>query len=45
LADSLFGGQSNARTNVDLETLLDAASPRAYYLCTLLPALTTKEEN
>jgi protease-4 len=44
LAEAIFGGQSNARAKVDLETLLDAATPRAYYLCTLLPALTTKEE-
>ncbi len=38
LSDFLFG-QSHAPSSVDLAALLDATSPRAYYLCTWLPAL------
>ena len=38
LADILFG-QSRVRPSFDLATLLDSTTPRAYYLCTWLPAL------
>ena len=37
---SLFlGSQSQGRIGVDLQSLLELSSPRAYYLCTWLPAL------
>ena len=39
LASVLFGGQSDGRAALDLRALLDLSSPRAYYLCTWLPAL------
>jgi protease IV len=38
LSDILFG-QSRMQPSFDLAMLLDAATPRAYYLCTWLPAL------
>ena len=38
LSDILFG-QSRVQPSVDLAALLETASPRAYYLCTWLPAL------
>lgn len=37
LAELLFG-QSRAQPSLDLAMLLDSATPRAYYLCTWLPA-------
>ena len=39
LAALLMGGQSQGRAAMDLRTLLEMSSPRAYYLCTWLPAL------
>ena len=39
LARLLLGGQSQGRATMDLRTLLEMSSPRAYYLCTWLPAL------
>ena len=38
LSDMLFG-QSRVQPSFDLAALLEAATPRAYYLCTWLPAL------
>jgi protease IV len=38
LSDILFG-QSQAKPSFDLAALLDATTPRGYYLCTWLPAL------
>ena len=38
LSELLFG-QSHAQSLFDLAALLDAATPRGYYLCTWLPAL------
>ena len=38
LSDILFG-QSSVRPSFDPAALLEAATPRAYYLCTWLPAL------
>ncbi len=40
LSDILFGqSQNRAQPSVDLAALLEATTPRAYYLCTWLPAL------
>ncbi len=38
LSDLLLG-QSRVQPSLDLATLLEATTPRAYYLCTWLPAL------
>ncbi len=38
-ASLLLGGQGEGRVTLDLRMLLDLSSPRAYYLCTWLPAL------
>jgi protease-4 len=38
LSDLIFG-QSRAQPSFDLAAVLDSATPRAYYLCTWLPAL------
>lgn len=38
LADILFG-QSRVQPSLDLAAILDCTTPRAYYLCTWLPAL------
>ena len=38
LASLLMGGQSQGRVGVDLQALLELSTPRAYYLCTWLPA-------
>jgi protease IV len=38
LSEILFG-QARAQPSLDLAALLDTATPRAYYLCTWLPAL------
>ena len=39
LASVLLGGQSEGRAALDLRAVLELSSPRAYYLCTWLPAL------
>ena len=39
LRSLLLGGQSQGRAGVDLQALLELSTPRAYYLCTWLPAL------
>lgn len=42
LSNIIFG-QARAKPALDLAALLDAAAPRAYYLCTWLPALARNE--
>ena len=42
LANVLFGVQSAKAKNFDLAAMLDLATPRAYYLCTWLPAAAAK---
>lgn len=42
-SEILFGG-SSARATLDLGMLLDATSPRAYFLCTWLPVLASSKE-
>jgi protease IV len=37
----LFGGQQNRRPSFDLGAVLELASPKAYYLCTFLPGLSS----
>jgi protease IV len=44
LIDQLVYGPSSRAPRFDLESLLDLAAPRAYYLCTLLPAAVRKAE-
>ncbi len=44
LAGVLFGGQSEGRAALDLRALLEMSSPRAFYMCTWLPALAGKPE-
>jgi protease-4 len=39
LANLFMGGQSQGRAELDLRAILDMTSPRAYYLCTWLPAV------
>ena len=39
LANLFMGGQSQGRAELDLRAILDITSPRAYYLCTWLPAV------
>ena len=39
LSDLLFGIQGRQQQSLDLSALLEAATPRAYYLCTWLPVL------
>ena len=40
LSSILLGGQSrSSSTNIDLKTVLDSATPRAYYLASWLPAM------
>ncbi|MBN1394575.1 MAG: signal peptide peptidase SppA [Pirellulales bacterium] len=43
LSDMLFGGAS-ARPSIDPAALLESATPRAYYLCTWLPALVRSDD-
>jgi protease IV len=43
LSELLFA-QQNARPQIDLATLLESTTPRAYYLCTWLPALASSEK-
>jgi protease-4 len=38
-ASLLLGGQGEGRATLDLRALLELSAPRAYYLCTWLPAL------
>jgi protease IV len=42
LANVLFGAQSARAKNFDLSAMFDLATPRAYYLCTWLPAAAAK---
>ena len=35
----LFLGQARAQPSLDMAALLESTTPRAYYLCTWLPAL------
>jgi len=42
LMNLLLGAQSARQPNFNLAALLDAATPKAYYLCTWLPPLTGK---
>jgi len=39
LSSLLLGGESRSAAKIDLKTLLDAATPRAYYLVSGMPAL------
>jgi protease IV len=43
LSDILFG-QSRVQPSLDLATLLELTTPRAYYLCTWLPAMAGTEK-
>ena len=43
LSDILFG-QTRVKPSLDLATILDAATPRAYFICTWLPALAGAEK-
>jgi protease-4 len=47
LTSTLLGGQSHAATGLDLKSLLEMTTPRAYYLVSWLPGLTAtgKQEN
>ena len=40
LTSALLGGQSHSSTSLDLKSLLDMTTPRAYYLVSWLPGLT-----
>ena len=44
LADLFFGETARSRPAFDLAALLDATAPRAYYLCTWLPPITSSEK-
>ncbi|HEV2969025.1 MAG TPA: signal peptide peptidase SppA [Pirellulales bacterium] len=46
LLDDVLGGPlgENQRARLDLATLLDLTAPRAYYLCTWLPAIAATRE-
>jgi protease-4 len=39
LTSALLGGQSRSATGLELKSLLDMTTPRAYYLVTWLPGL------
>lgn len=43
LSDILFG-KSQVKQSLDLQAILGSTTPRAYYLCTLLPAFIRNEE-
>jgi protease-4 len=44
LVDAILGGQAKSSQSMDLAAILDSTSPRAYYLCTWLPVMGTKQE-
>jgi protease-4 len=44
LVDAILGGQAKSSQSIDLAAILDSTSPRAYYLCTWLPVMATKQE-
>ena len=44
LLDAMLGGQAKPPQTIDLAAILDAATPRAYYLCTWLPLAAAKPE-